>query len=156
MQQKQGGDGRNRCRAIKESGQARGGHHPVIPEEEEEEIEEKREEGEVETAETEEDSVIMRGDNLPIVDLNKNNTDGKEAKYIRNNHIVGKFTTNKKVTEVHKKNRVRLCDGSKNFDIDDRHRSRTDPTDTKSGTSCGERTAKQSRMVIEQSYINYQ
>ena len=60
-----------------------------------------REEGEVETAETEEDSVIMRGDNLPIVDLSKYNTDGKEAKYIQINHIVGKLTANKKVTEDH-------------------------------------------------------
>ena len=60
-----------------------------------------REEGEVETAETEEDSVLMRGDNLLIVDLSKYNTDGKEAKYIQINHIVGKLTANKKVTEDH-------------------------------------------------------
>ena len=56
---------------------------------------------EVETAETEDDSVIMRCDNLPIVDLSKYITDGKEAKYIQINHIVGKLTTNKKVTEDH-------------------------------------------------------
>ena len=55
----------------------------------------------METAETEDDSVIMRGDNLTIVDLSKYNTDGKEAKYIQINHIVGKLTTNKKVTEDH-------------------------------------------------------
>ena len=60
-----------------------------------------REEGEVETAKTEDDSVIMQGDNLPIVDLSKYNTDGKEATYIQINHIVGKLTTNKKVTEDH-------------------------------------------------------
>ena len=41
----------------------------------------------------------MRGDNLLIVDLTKYNTDGKEAKYIQINHIVGKLTTNKNVTE---------------------------------------------------------
>ena len=74
-------------------------NHPIIPEEEEE-TEETRE-GEVETTETEDDSVIMRGDNLTIVDLSKYNTDGKEAKYIQINHIVGKLTTNKKVTEDH-------------------------------------------------------
>ena len=76
-----------------------GGYHPINFEEEE--TEEMREEGEVETAETEEDSVIMRGDNLPIVDLSKYNTDGKEAKHIQINHIVGKLTANKKVTEDH-------------------------------------------------------
>ena len=78
-----------------------GGYHPINLEEEK--FEEMREEGEVETAETEEDSVIMRGDNLPIVDLSKYNTDGKEAKYIQINHIVGKLTANKKVTEDHMK-----------------------------------------------------
>ena len=52
--------------------------------EEQDEPEELREEGEleIENAETEEDSVIMRGDSLPIVDLSNYNTDGKEAKYI--------------------------------------------------------------------------
>ena len=38
----------------------------------------------------------MRG-----VDLTKYNTDGKEAENIQINHIVGKLTTNKKVTEDH-------------------------------------------------------
>ena len=51
--------------------------------------------------ETEEDNTIMRGDNLPIVDLSKYNTEGKEAKYIQINHIVGKLTANKKATEDH-------------------------------------------------------
>ena len=41
----------------------------------------------------------MRGDNLPIVDLSKFNTDGKEAHYIQINHIVGKLSGNKKITE---------------------------------------------------------
>ena len=80
-----------------------GGYHPINLEQEEEETEKMREEGEVETAETEEDSVIMRGDNLPIVDLSKYNTDGKEANYTQINHIVGKLTGNKKVTEDHVK-----------------------------------------------------
>ena len=77
-----------------------GGYHPVIPEKEEE-AEEMREEGEVETAETKDDNVVMRGDNLPIVDLSKYNTDGKEAKNIKINHIVGKLTANKKITKDH-------------------------------------------------------
>ena len=55
-------------------------------------------------AETEKDRVIefykfLQLDNLPIVDLTKYNTDGKDAKYIQINHIVGKLTTNKKATE---------------------------------------------------------
>ena len=45
----------------------------------------------------------MRGDNLPIVDLSKYNTDGKEAKYIQINYIVEKLTSNKKITEKHMK-----------------------------------------------------
>ena len=76
-----------------------GGYQPIT--EEQDEPEGVREEGEleIENAETEEDSIIMRGDNLPIVDLSKYNTDGKEAKYIQINHIVGKLTGNKKITE---------------------------------------------------------
>ena len=78
-----------------------GGYRPIA--EEEEEPEEIREEGEleIENAETEEDSVIMRGDNLPIVDLSKYNTEGKQAHYIQINHIVGKLPSNKKITEEH-------------------------------------------------------
>ena len=51
------------------------------------------------TVDTEEDSVIMRGDNLPIVDFSKYHTEGKEAHYIQINHIVGRLTENKKMTE---------------------------------------------------------
>ena len=78
-----------------------GGYQPMT--EEQDEPEELQEEGEleIENTETEEDSVIMRGDNLPIVDLSKYNTDGKEAKYIQINHIVRKLTSNKKITEEH-------------------------------------------------------
>ena len=67
--------------------------------EENEETENLEGELEPEQPETEEDSVIMRGDNLPIVDLSKFNTDGKEAHYIQINHIVGKLCGNKKITE---------------------------------------------------------
>ena len=41
----------------------------------------------------------LRRENLPLVDLNKYNTDGKEAKYLQINHIVGNLATNKKTTE---------------------------------------------------------
>ena len=51
------------------------------------------------TVDTEEDSVIMREDNLPTVDLSKYHTDGKEAHYIQINHIVGRITENKKLIE---------------------------------------------------------
>ena len=43
----------------------------------------------------------MQGDNLPIVNLTKYNTDGKEAKYIQINNKVGKLAPNKKATEEH-------------------------------------------------------
>ena len=86
---------------LKRANRLRGGYQPMT--EEEDEPEKLREEGEleIENAETEEDSIIMRGDNLPIVDLSKYNTDGKETKYIQSNHIVGKLTGNKKITEEH-------------------------------------------------------
>ena len=41
------------------------------------------EEGEInQEREDTKDSIVLRGDNLPIVDLSKYSTDGKEAKYI--------------------------------------------------------------------------
>ena len=68
-----------------------GGYRPTQEEEEEEKEEEEEseapEEGEAQaeqnTVDTEEDSVIMRGDNLPIVHLSKYHTEGKEAHYIQ-------------------------------------------------------------------------
>ena len=70
-----------------------GGYQPI-----QEEPEEIADEGELylEPEYTEEDSILMRRDNLPIGDLNKYNTDTKEAKYIRITHIVGNLTVNKK------------------------------------------------------------
>ena len=41
----------------------------------------------------------MRGDNLPIMDLSKFNTDGKETNYIQINHIVEKLSGIKEITE---------------------------------------------------------
>ena len=83
---------------LQKSNRLGGGYQSIT-----EEVEEtgNPEEGEIEPdqPETEEDSVIMRGDNLPIVDLSKFNTDGQEAHYIQINHIVGKLSGNKKITE---------------------------------------------------------
>ena len=70
-----------------------GGYQPL-----QEETENNPEEGEADQQpeDTEEGSIIMRGDNLPIVNLSKYKTEGKEAKYIQINHIVGNLTANKK------------------------------------------------------------
>ena len=56
-----------------------------------EEPEDNPEEGEInqEPEDTEQDSVVLRGDNLPIIDLSKYNIDEKEGKYIQINHFVG-------------------------------------------------------------------
>ena len=75
-----------------------GGYHPLTEETGEPENTEE-DEIEPEQPETEEDSLILRGDNLPIVDLSKFNTKGKEAHYILINHIVGKLSGNQKITE---------------------------------------------------------
>ena len=79
----------------------RGEYQSII--EEQEELEEKRKEVEleIEAAETEKDNMIKRGKNLPKVDLSKYNTEGKDAHYIRINHIARKLTSNKKITEDH-------------------------------------------------------
>ena len=70
----------------------------------------------MERAETKEDSVIMRGDNLLIVDLSKYKTDGKEAKYNQINYIVENLTANEKVTEDHiKKTEFDSFKGLKTF-----------------------------------------
>ena len=74
------------------------GYQPLIEETGEPENAEECE-IEPEQPETEEDSIILRGDNLPIVDLSKFNTEGKDAHYIQINHIVGKLSGNKKITE---------------------------------------------------------
>ena len=55
-------------------------------------------EREAEQSETE-DSIIMRGDNLRIVDLRKYITEGKESHFIQINHVVRKVTNNIKETE---------------------------------------------------------
>ena len=79
---------------VQRTNRLEGGYQPLT---EEDEKTENPEEGELEPEqpETEEDSVIMRGDNFPIVDLSKFNTDGKEAHYNQINHIVEKLSGNK-------------------------------------------------------------
>ena len=53
------------------------------------------------------DSVIMRGDKLPIVDLSKYHTDRKESHYIQINHIVDKLMENKMLTgDYHTESRI--------------------------------------------------
>ena len=76
-----------------------GGYQPEI----QQEAKEIPEKGEVqqEAAEIEEKCEVMHNDNLLIVALNKYNTDGKKTQYIQINHIVGKLTANKNVTEYH-------------------------------------------------------
>ena len=83
---------------LQRSNRLGGGYQPLTEENGEPE---NAEEGEIEPEqpETEEDSLILRGDNFPIVDLSKFNTEGKEAPYIQINHIVGKLSGNKKITE---------------------------------------------------------
>ena len=87
---------------IRRANRRGGGHQPLqnAPEEAvEEEDAEFPEDGEIENEQNpvdiEEDSVILRGDNLPIVDLAKYKTEGKEAHYIQINHIVNQLTTKK-------------------------------------------------------------
>ena len=77
------------------------GYQPeeINDEEQPEAPEEKEVQADQNTVDTEEDSVIMRGNNLPIVDLSKHHTEGNEAHYIQTNHIVATLTENKKLTE---------------------------------------------------------
>ena len=85
-----------------------GGSRPIQDEEEKEPEVQEELQAEQNTVDTEEDSVIMRGDNLPIVDLSKYHTEGKEAHYIQINHIVGRLTENKKMTEENKESGIQL------------------------------------------------
>ena len=50
--------------------------------------------------ESEGESQILRGNNLPIVDLKNYNTEGKEAHYVQINQIIGAVTEGKKATEA--------------------------------------------------------
>ena len=87
---------------MKRANRLGGGYQPMIEEQDEPQERWEESELEIENAETEEDSVIIRADNLPTVDPSKYNTEGKEANYSQINHIMGKLTSNKKITEEHK------------------------------------------------------
>ena len=50
-------------------------------------------------SESEGESQIICGDNLPIVDLKNYNPEGKEAHYVQINQIIGVDTEGKKATE---------------------------------------------------------
>ena len=50
-------------------------------------------------SESEGENQVIRGDNLPIVDLKNYNTDGKEAHYVQINQIIGAITEEKKLAE---------------------------------------------------------
>ena len=66
-----------------------GGYQPieVIEEEELEAPEEGEVQADQNTVDTEEDSVIMQCDNLPIFDLSKYHTNRKDAHFIQTNHL---------------------------------------------------------------------
>ena len=53
----------------------------------------------IEDPERDVESPFIRGDNLPLVDLRSCNMDGKEARYVQINQIVGAATKWKKATE---------------------------------------------------------
>ena len=80
-----------------------GGYQPIeIIEEEEEEPEaqkKKRSTGRPKYDEYRRKQCHYAGDNLLILDLSKYHTEGKDAHYIQINHIVGKLTENKKLTD---------------------------------------------------------
>ena len=79
-----------------------GGYQPIQTIREEQEqipMEEQLPEEQSNDPESEGESQIIRGDNLPIVDLKNYNTEGKEAHYVQINQIIGVVTEGKKVTE---------------------------------------------------------
>ena len=50
-------------------------------------------------SESEGESQIIRGDNLPMVDLKNYNTEVKEAHYVQINQMIGTVTEGKKIAE---------------------------------------------------------
>ena len=79
-----------------------GGYRPIQEAEnelEQYEMEEQPAEERINDSESEGESQIIRGDNLPIVDLKNYNTEGKDAHYVQINQIIGTVTEGKKITE---------------------------------------------------------
>ena len=62
-------------------------------------MEEQLPEEQLNDPESEGESQILRGDNLPIVDLKNYNTEGQEAHYVQINQIIGLGTEGMKTTE---------------------------------------------------------
>ena len=62
-------------------------------------MEEQSPEEQLNDPESEGEKQIIRGDDLPIVDLKNYNTEGKEAHYVQINQIIGVVTEGKKATE---------------------------------------------------------
>ena len=50
-------------------------------------------------SESEGESQIIRGDNLPLADLKNYNMEGKEGHYVQINQIIGTVTEGKKIAE---------------------------------------------------------
>ena len=79
-----------------------GGYQPMQVEEQipnEIQAEEQPTEDRTNDSESEGESQVIRGDNLPIVDLKNYNTEGKEAHYVQINQIIGAITEGKKLAE---------------------------------------------------------
>ena len=79
-----------------------GGYQPIQEIEDEPDhiqLEEQLPEEQIKTPESEGESQIIRGDNLPIVDLKNYNTEGKETHYVQINQIIGTDTEEKKINE---------------------------------------------------------
>ena len=68
-------------------------------------MEEQPPEEQLNDPESEGESQIIRGDNLPIVDLKNYSTERKEAHYVQFNQIIGVVTEGKK--ESYRKNNLK-------------------------------------------------
>ena len=62
-------------------------------------MEEQLPEEQINDPESEGESQVIRGDNLPIVDLKSYHTEGKEAHYVQINQIIETVTEGKKATK---------------------------------------------------------
>ena len=140
---------------MRRANQLGGGYKPMT--EEQDEPEELWEEGEleIENAETEEDSIIMQGDNLPIVDLSKYNTDGKEAKYIQINHRGEINQQQEKNGRTYKEGGIRVYDGLEDTHRQNSHRSGTNPRQKQHGREDRETIPVGYRTVIDKLSIRW-
>ena len=87
---------------IQRANRPRGCYRPIQEAENESEqigMEEQPAEEQIHDSESEGESEIIRGDNLPNVDLKNYNTEGKEAHYVQINQVIGTITEGKKIAE---------------------------------------------------------